>query len=659
MADDDPIFSFAIISDTHIRPSGESSSPWMTNLETNDRARWVVKTVDTYSPDFVIHLGDIVHPVPHLPTYGSASMVANEIMSGLSSPVYFVPGNHDIGDKINPTVPSYIINDDYIKDFKTYYGPTYQSFDYRGIHFILFNSLALNSGLHEEEEQRAWLETDLESNKGKRILFFSHYPPYLYKPDEPSNYDNLDEPARRWLLDLLEQYKVEAFFAGHVHQFGYKWYEETQIYNLFSTCFVRQDFSEMFRVEPADEYGRNDSAKLGYCIVDVYETGHNVRIFRSYGETLEEGVALKKPDTIEATKPFNKQHAPLGVHLRRPIVESTHMPYMGPIDEFGRKWARNDYPVLGLWESGIRTLRLPLQDLLDSETVQRLHGLHKIGHRFMFFSIDPPNRDLIVENQKIIEFLEVIIPWEKMRDTLPIVSRLREETGVPIYVANIESSVHRKRKGGKFSHYISHGFHMSYTDNLEEMLHDRGAIDGYVFQVNQNDHPLETIGKISDYSNQKGFKALANVWLASEDPAEYLTDENRAANRAAEAIIAAYAYPNVKVFLDTFVDHDRGYFPRVGLYDRRVNPRKAGRVVKNLQAAITRAGPEISVTNIPDNDLGTIRFASKQSSYKLTLPREDVETFKAQQGSTIIDLVTGEINPRKHVATNQILEIIQ
>jgi len=277
----------------------------------------------------------------------------------------------------------------------------------------------------------------------------------------------------------------------------------------------------------------------------------------------------------------------------------------------------------------------------------------------MFFSIDPPNRDLIVENQKIIEFLEVIIPWEKMRDTLPIVSRLREETGVPIYVANIESSVHRKRKGGKFSHYISHGFHMSYTDNLEEMLHDRGAIDGYVFQVNQNDHPLETIGKISDYSNQKGFKALANVWLASEDPAEYLTDENRAANRAAEAIIAAYAYPNVKVFLDTFVDHDRGYFPRVGLYDRRVNPRKAGRVVKNLQAAITRSGPEISVTNIPDNDLGTIRFASKQSSYKLTLPREDVETFKAQQGSTIIDLVTGEINPRKHVAMNQILEIIQ
>ena len=625
-------------------------------MKTNDRARWVVKSVDTHAPDFVVHLGDIVHPVPHLPTYGSASEVANEIMGGVSCQSYFVPGNHDIGDKINPTVPSYVINEDYIINFKKYYGPTYQSFDHHGIHFIVINSLALNSGLQEEEEQRNWLETDLETNKNRRIIVFSHYPPYLYKPDEPSNYDNLDMPARRWLLDLLKRYEVEAFFAGHVHQFGYKWYKKTQIYNLFSTCFVRQDFSEMFRVEAADEFGRNDSAKLGYCIVDVYETGHHVRIYRSYGETLEEGSILKKPEIIEEPRPFINQHAPLGVHLRRPVVETTHMPYMGPMDEFGRKWARNDYPVLGLWEAGIRTLRLPLQDIMDPETRQRLYELHKIGHRFMFFSIDTPDKDLIVKYKKIIEFLEVIIPWETVRDALPVVSRLREETGVPIYVANIESSVHRKRKEGKFSHYISHGFHMSNTENLEEILPDLGAIDGCVFQVNQNDRPLDSIRMISDCSNKKGFKALANVWLAPEDPAIYLTDENNAANRAAEAIIAAYAYPNVRVFLDTFVDHDRGYFPRIGLYDRRINPRKGGKVVKNLQAALTRYGQEISVTQILDDDPRTIMFASKERSYQLTLPRKG-GTFAAQQGSTVIDLVSGEINPKKPVPENQTLEI--
>jgi len=91
------VFRYAIISDTHIRPSGESSSPWKTNLLTNDRARWVAQKINAHSTDFVIHLGDIVHPVPHLPTYGSSSKVAREIMGRLTSPCYLVPGNHDVG----------------------------------------------------------------------------------------------------------------------------------------------------------------------------------------------------------------------------------------------------------------------------------------------------------------------------------------------------------------------------------------------------------------------------------------------------------------------------------------------------------------------------------------------------------------------------------
>ncbi|GAF99740.1 unnamed protein product, partial [marine sediment metagenome] len=264
-----PIFKYAVISDTHIRPSGESSSPWKTNLLTNDRARWVAHTINAHSPDLVIHLGDIVHPVPHLPTYSSASKVAQEIMGSLSSPYYLVPGNHDVGDKNNPTVPSYIINDEYIEDFHRYHGPTFQSFDHGDIHFVIINSLALNSGLTEEAEQRDWLEDDLDKHRGSRVHVFSHYPPYLHLPNEPSNYDNLDQPARSWLLNLIEEHHVEAFFAGHVHQFFYKRHSETDIYNLLSTCNLRQDFANLFRVEAVEEYGRNDAAKLGYCIVDV------------------------------------------------------------------------------------------------------------------------------------------------------------------------------------------------------------------------------------------------------------------------------------------------------------------------------------------------------------------------------------------------------
>ena len=633
-----PLFRFAVISDTHIRPSGESSSPWKTNLMTNDRARWVAKKVDTYNPDFVIHLGDIVHPVPHLPTYGSASSVANEIMESLSAPVYYVPGNHDIGDKNNPTVPAYIVNEGYFRDFRKYYGQTYQSFDYRDIHFVLINSPVLNSRLPEEKQQKQWLEEDLQRNQGKRILLFSHYPPYLYQPEESDNYDNIDQTERGWLLELLRRYGVEAFFAGHVHQFGYKQFHKTRIYNLFSTCFVRQDFSEMFRVEPADEFGRNDGAKLGYCVVDVFSEGLKVNLYRSYGEALELGAELgdgKWLDPLDT--PFG---SPLGAHLRHSLTKTMDLPYMGPIDEFVRKRIRNDYPVLGLWETGIKTVRIPLEDLRDEDARERLYELHEFGHRFAFFTVNVPDRDFVDQNRSIIDLLEVILPWEKAQSLLPEVSHLRDYTGVPVYVANIESSIHRERKGPKFSHYICHGFHVDEAEELESILPQRGLIDGFVFQVDQNDKPLESIRKMSEYAEGKEIKTIVNVRLGSEDPAEFFEDDGYVAGKAVKALLAAYAYPGVHVFVDTFVDHDRGYFPRIGLYDRRVNPRKSAHIVKNLNIALQRFGFEISIPEKQPDD-NCISFNSGRVSYRLHKGREFVGD------SMVIDLVTGEIDPEK------------
>ncbi len=642
-----PVFKYAVISDTHIRPSGESSSPWKTNLLTNDRARWVAHTINAHNPDLVIHLGDLVHPVPHLPTYGSASKVAQEIMGSLTSPYYLVPGNHDVGEKDNPTVPSYKINDEYIEDFHRYHGPTFQSFDHGDIHFVIINSLALNSGLTEETEQRIWLEDDLDKQRGSRIHIFSHYPPYLHLPNEPSNYDNLDQPARKWLLNLIEEHHVEIFFAGHVHQFFYKRHSETDIYNLLSTCFLRQDFANLFRVEAPEEYGRNDAAKLGYCIVDVYENGLVARIQRSYGRTLKEGGTLQQETRIETRHPSEGFPSPLGVQLRYPIAEITELPYMGPLDEFVRKKTRNDYTVLALWETGIRTLRLPLADLTDETTRRRLYELHRMGSRYGFFTVNTPKSDLIVEHSRLVDFLEVILPWETVYGTLRDASRLREALNLPVYVANIESSVHRERTGPKFSHYMSYGFHIDDTSKLETILLQRGSVDGFVFEVGQFDPPLSTIQRISDYALANGFKALVNVRFAPEDPADYPQDHNHTANRVAETAVAGYVYPGVRILLDTFMDHDRGYFPRAGLYDRRLNPRRAALVLRHINSAINTYGTDISTaTKQATNGWTSITFHSPQTSYCLHLPHT-TDAPALQTEPTTIDLITGAINTWK------------
>jgi len=607
----------------------------------------VAHTINAHCPDFVIHLGDIVHPVPHLPTYSSASKVAKEIMGSLTCQYYLVPGNHDVGDKDNPTVPSYVINDEYIEDFHRYHGPTFQSFDRGGIHFVIINSLALNSGLTEETEQRGWLEDDLDTHRGSRIHVFSHYPPYLHQPNESSNYDNLDQPARRWLLDLIEEHRVEVFFAGHVHQFFYKRHGETDVYNLLSTCNLRQDFANLFRVESPEEYGRNDAAKLGYCIVDVYEDGHVARIHRSYGRTLKEGETLQRETKIQTHHPSEGLPSPLGVQLRYPIAEVTELPHMGPVDEFVRKKARNDYTALALWETGIRTVRLPLADLIDETTRRRLHELHGMGSRYGFFTVNAPEPDIIAEYSHLVDFLEVILPWETVHDALPDASRLREALNLPVYVANIESSVHRERTGPKFSHYMSHGFHIDDASKLETILPLRGTVDGFVFEVGQFDPPLPTIQRISEYAKTKGTKALVNVRFSPEDPADYPQDHNHNANRVAETAVAGYANPNVRILLDTFMDHDRGYFPRAGLYDRRLNPRRAALVLRHLNAAINAHGTDIATPTVSATEgWTTIDFRSSETSYRLHLPHT-ADAPPPQTEPTTIDLTTGAMSTRK------------
>jgi len=644
----EPLFRYAIVSDTHIRPPDESSSPWKTNLLTNDRARWVAEQVNSHQPDLVIHLGDVVHPVPHLPTYGSASKVAKEIMSRIEAPLYYVPGNHDVGDKDNPTVPSYVVNEAYQEKFLEFYGPLYQSFDHRGIHFVLINSPILGSGLPHEAEQRDWLEADLKEHRGSRVHVFSHYPPYIHTPREPSNYDNIDEPARTWLLGLLEEHGVEAFFAGHVHHYGYRRHRETSIHGMLSTCFVRQDYAEMFRVEPADEYGRNDDAKLGYCTVEVYEEGHATMIHRSHGLTL--GPA-EMHEPVE-TQPVWGPSAPLGIHLRHPLAETVTLPYNGPIDEFVRKKTWNDYTLLGLLETGFEALRLPLGDLLDPVTRGRLYDIAELGYRYGFFTVDmPPDaaKETMTEHSELVDFLEVIAPWETASAKVPQASLLREELSIPVYVANIESSVHREREGPKYSHYVSHGFRINDTARLDAVLPERGAVDGFVFQVGQNEDPWTSIKMIDEYAKRKDIGALVNVRLAPENPAEYLCDEDHVANRAAESLIAALGSPRVKVFLDTFMDLDRGYFPRMGLYDRLLNPRKGGRVARHLAGAVNTLGGH-------DIDLGAIKeeggwrvcgFQTPKHRYELLLPqrkpgRQRLSNVLEEPSGALMDLETGE-----------------
>ena len=468
-------FTYAIIADTHMRPElGDESSPWEVNLYANGRARWVIDRINRSNPEFVIHMGDIVHPFPHLSTYDTASDAALRAHAKLNAPVYYLPGNHDVGDKKNPMMPADAVDDFGLRAYAGWFGPLYQSFDHQGLHFILINAQVFNSGLDHEAEQAKWLAADLAANQGKRTHLLTHYPPYVLDPGEPANYDNIDEPARSWLLGLLEKYRIEVMFAGHVHHFIYQKQGITDCYNLFATSFVRQDYAEMFRIEAADEYGRNDKGKLGWCIVDVYDDTHIARIHRSNGGVLGENEA-PGPDTprINTYHPRDEIKAPVGVHLRHPWAEVVELPYNGPLDEFIRKRVRNDYTLLGLWECGIQKVRAPLSDLLDERVRCRMKAMTALGHRFTVFSCGVPSGvhlETLRRFHDIVDAYEVVIPWREPKSHLSGLKAFREAVPVPLFLANIESSADRKHEGSKFSHFVSYGFRIAQTRRIDEFL---------------------------------------------------------------------------------------------------------------------------------------------------------------------------------------------
>ena len=85
----EPRFRFAVVADTHTRPeAGDLSSPWEVNKLANGRCRFVAALVKQMAPAFTIHLGDVVHPVPVLPSYHGAAQAALEIFADLGFQIY-------------------------------------------------------------------------------------------------------------------------------------------------------------------------------------------------------------------------------------------------------------------------------------------------------------------------------------------------------------------------------------------------------------------------------------------------------------------------------------------------------------------------------------------------------------------------------------------
>jgi len=588
----DHLFTFAVIADTHVT---EAEARAISGFDVDTvklgaaRSRYVVERLNSLKPDFVVHLGDIVHPVPGSPAYEDSAERFHGLYNKLDCPLYLVPGNHDIGEKALADQPLDqreawgMVNDNKIAEYENLFQAQYYSFEHKDCLFVVINGMIVNSGLRCEESQRQWLETLLAENTGRRIFMFSHYPPYLSRADETCHYDATDEPGRSWLLGLFERHAVEAYYAGHVHNFFFNRHASTNCYVLPSPSFLRHDYHELFRVEPGMKQGRHDAAKLGYAVVDVHGKGHLNHAVRTYGRGFEAGETTPlKESSLTSVHALQPGRRGVGLYLRQSWCDSADIPTPWGLDAFRRKRVRNDYPLMALWEMGVRDLRVPLDDLADPDTGARMAELIALGHRFTVYSYGLPKgtaAEALEANGNNLAAWEVIAPTTRLVDLLAPMAALKGS--MPVYF-----NPHRALVEAFSS---SHGLPSDDTGAVEELLALDGfreVFDGLVFGVAWQEALAPAFAAARRSVEAFHLKAAVHVQFAHRKPLDREEIERHDANRIAEAVICAMAVDDMTLYLDNFTGIDRGYYFSGGLVDRLYNPLAGARIVRHLHAAL-------------------------------------------------------------------------
>ncbi len=211
-------FSFVQISDTHIGFKGAANKDAMGTFQ---EAIAKIKALRP-APAFMIHTGDI----SHAQKAGAFDTVAQALTETGVSRVFYVPGENDVfldGGK------------EYLGRFAGG-GSGWQSFDYRGVHFIgLINVLDYKAGGVGSlgHDQLEWLEDDVEKlGSSTPIVVFAHVPLWAVYP----KWGWVTADAAQ-ALGYLKRFGSVTVLNGHIHQIMQKVEGNVTFHTAMSTAF--------------------------------------------------------------------------------------------------------------------------------------------------------------------------------------------------------------------------------------------------------------------------------------------------------------------------------------------------------------------------------------------------------------------------------------
>jgi Icc protein len=212
-------FDFAFVTDTHIEPE----------LDAAHGCDMCFRKVASLKPEFTILGGDHVYDALEVPSARSISLfdLYQHTAQLLGTPVYHTVGNHDIfglytKSGVAPDDPHYGK-----KMFRDLFGPTYYSFDHKGYHFIVLDSIQpTEDRLYRaavDDEQIRWLADDLRKTGNTMPVIVAVHCPMVtgfatFAPKTPpGKYNTLIVDNTPDILPLFDGHNVLAVLQGHTH----------------------------------------------------------------------------------------------------------------------------------------------------------------------------------------------------------------------------------------------------------------------------------------------------------------------------------------------------------------------------------------------------------------------------------------------------------
>ncbi len=205
-----PAFSFVFLTDSHTQPELDAA---------HGTALAMRKAQGLRGLDFAIQGGDHVFDAA-LQSRERATQLYDlytKTEQDLSLKVHHTLGNHDVF-AIN------VAPEDSRKMFIERFGPTYYSFDHKGVHFVTLDSIGLKDKTYEpriDQDQLDWLTKDLEALPPRTpIIVTVHIPLVTAAPDyappggKISMSPFINGPR---VIELLTHYNVLGVLQGHNH----------------------------------------------------------------------------------------------------------------------------------------------------------------------------------------------------------------------------------------------------------------------------------------------------------------------------------------------------------------------------------------------------------------------------------------------------------